>query len=205
MAGFDIAETSDLSVMETRCWELLASGAKSSKSPMHLVVVGTPQGSIARMRTVVLRRVDIETKRIYFHTDVRSAKTADIEKTGLLSWLAYDGLQRSQLFLSGKTVVHHMDALCRQHWSDTQHFSRRCYLLPEGPGRPLEDSDAYIDEALAGFQYSLEASEKGFEHFAVVETTADRMEWYYTFGRGNKRAEFNYEYGILQSACWLTP
>lgn len=205
MAGFDIAETSDLSVMEVRCWELLASGAKNSKSPMHLVVVGTPQGSIARMRTVVLRRVDIETKKLYFHTDMRSAKTSDIVKTGHLSWLAYDGSHRSQLFLIGKTVVHHMDGLCRLHWSGTQHFSRRCYLLPEGPGRPLKDADGYIDSDLAGFQYTLEESEKGFEHFAVVETTADRMEWYYTSGRGNKRAEFNYEDGDFQSACWLTP
>jgi hypothetical protein len=172
---------------------------------MHTVVIGTSDGMQARMRTVIIRRADQDTKRIYFHTDLRSGKVEDIRQTGHLSWLAYDAARRSQIRLSGPTVLHHGDERCRLHWRDTKHFSRRCYLLPEGPGRPLGNPSDAFDNRLSSFSYSAEESEAGFRNFVVVETLVQEMEWYYTYSRGNRRARFAYSDGDLASAQWLTP
>ena len=205
LTSFESSQTDDISYVEHVCWQILADAVMDRKHPMHTLVIGTAAGSLAHMRTVVLRRVDIDTKKLYFHTDIRSAKIDQIRATGQLSWLAYDPTRRSQLRLSGPTILHHGDELARLHWDKTQHFSRRCYLLPEGPSRPLMQDITTADERLSSFSYSKEESEAGFERFVVVETQVDSMEWYYTYSRGNRRALFSYQNGRLMDAAWLTP
>lgn len=205
MITFEHGDTDNLAFVEEICWKMLAEAVGNRKSPMHTVVVGTPNGHLAHMRTVVIRRVDTDEKKVYFHTDIRSSKIAEIRSSGHLSWLAYDPMLRSQVRLSGKTELHHMDDMCRSHWDKTRHFSRRCYLLPEGPGLPLHEGLPESDEKLGNFKYTLEESEAGFQNFVVVRTDVDWMEWYYTYSRGNKRASFRYLSGLLREATWLTP
>lgn len=202
---FESSQTDDITFVERICWQMLSDAAKDRKHPMHTVVIGTTVGALAQMRTVVLRRVDQNTRKLYFHTDIRSAKIDQIRATGQLSWLAYDPSRRSQIRLSGSTVLHHRNELAQLHWSGTQHHSRRCYLLPEGPGRPLNEDVTHEEERLSDFSYSYEESEAGFQHFVVVETQVDAMEWYYTFNRGNRRALFSYHQGRLTDQTWLTP
>lgn len=202
---FETSQTDDILFVEHVCWQILSDAVKDRNHPMHTVVIGTVAGALAQMRTVVLRRVDIDARKLYFHTDIRSAKVEQIRATGQLSWLAYDPSRRSQLRLSGPTILHHGDELARLHWEKTQHFSRRCYLLPDGPSKPLMQDVAVADERLSSFSYSKEESEAGFDHFVVVETQVDALEWYYTYSRGNRRALFSYHQGNLVNSTWLTP
>lgn len=205
MLTFESSQTEDIVFVETICWQMLSEAARDRRHPMHTVVVGTVAGALAQLRTVVLRRVDVDTRKLYFHTDIRSAKIEQIRSNGLLSWLAYDPGRRSQIRLSGPTILHHRNELARSHWASTQHHSRRCYLLADGPGRPLSPDASPMDERLSSFAYSAEESEAGFGQFVVVETTVDSMEWYYTFNKGNRRAIFSYLDGQLKDSSWLTP
>lgn len=205
MLMFESSQTEDIMFVEGICWQMLSEAARDRRQPMHTVVIGTVAGALAQLRTVVLRRVDIETRKIYFHTDIRSAKIEQIRATGQLTWLAYDPGRRSQIRLSGPTILHHGDDLARNHWAKTMHHSRRCYLLPEGPGRPVSEDATPTDERLSSFAYSNEESEAGFSQFVVVETTVDSMEWYYTYNKGNRRALFSYRDGQLFDSSWLTP
>jgi 3-hydroxyisobutyrate dehydrogenase len=202
---FETSQTDDITFVEHICWQMLSDAAKDRKHPMHTVVIGTVAGALAHLRTVVLRRVDIDTRKLYFHTDIRSAKIDQMLATGQISWLAYDPSRRSQIRLSGPTVIHHGDELAQLHWLNTQHHSRRCYLLPEGPGQPLMQDPAMEEDRLSDFSYSKEESEAGFERFVVVETQVDSMEWYYTHSKGNRRALFSYQHGHLVDQTWLTP
>lgn len=202
---FETEETEDIAFVEALCWRMLAEAARDRRSPMHTVVVGTADGQRANLRTVIIRRVDEADKRVYFHTDHRSGKVGEIRSSGQLAWLAYDASRRSQIRLTGPTVLHHRDELCRLHWQSTQHSSRRCYLMPEGPGQPLGQPTEAMEDRLSAFSYSMEESEAGFEHFVVVETNAIELEWYYTHSRGNRRARFRYEAGQLVRSEWLTP
>ena len=78
-------------------------------------------------------------------------------------------------------------------------------MLSEGPGLEINDPGTVMSSDLEAFNYTLEESESGFDNFAVVETTVDWMEWYYTHHTGNRRAVFQYESGELKKACWQTP
>jgi hypothetical protein len=195
----------DLITVESNCWQILSSAVSDRKHPMRSMVVGSVSGSMAQIRTVVLRKVEIETKRIYFHTDIRSNKIEDIKLTGQLSWLAYDQTLRTQIRLCGATVLHHGDDIAKVQWNLTHHHSRRNYLLPEGPGKNETEDFKIVKDKLSDFSYTLEESEAGFQNFVVVETSVEKLDWYYAHHTGNKRAAFTYEKGMLIHADWLTP
>jgi len=195
----------DLSTVEINCWGMLSTAVSDRKHPMRSMVVGSVAGSMAQIRTVVLRKVEIETKRIYFHTDIRSSKIEDIKFTGQLSWLAYDQTLRTQIRLCGPTVLHHGDGIAKAQWNLTHHHSRRNYLLPEGPGKNETEDFKIVKDKLSDFSYTLEESEAGFQNFVVVETTVEKLDWYYAHHTGNRRAGFTYANGSLIHADWLTP
>ena len=205
MLPIEPEEIIDLPFVETLCWKMLVEGATNRKSALHQAVIATAKDNLAFMRTVVLRRVDADTRKVYLHTDMRSKKMEDIERNGHLSWLVYDQSLRSQIRLSGKTIVHHLDDLCTEQWSKTGHHSRRYYMTDQPPSRELEQPSTGLNDALTAFDYTLEESEVGFQHFVVVETCIDWMEWYYTHSKGNRRAGFTYENGSLSNATWLMP
>jgi hypothetical protein len=69
----------------------------------------------------------------------------------------------------------------------------------------LNDASTGLNEPLTAFDYTLEESEVGFQHFVVVETCIDWMEWYYTHSKGNRRARFYYQDAIIKSSSWLMP
>jgi 3-hydroxyisobutyrate dehydrogenase len=201
----DATQEMDLMTVESSCWQMLSDAVSDRKHPMRSIVVGSVSGAMAQIRTVVLRKVEIETRKIYFHTDIRSSKIEDIQSTGQLSWLAYDQTQRTQIRLYGATIIHHGDAIAQTQWNLTQHHSRRNYLLPEGPGKKHSADFTSVAHQLSDFSYTLEESEVGFQNFVVVETTVEKLDWYYAHHTGNRRAGFSYENGSLIHADWLTP
>jgi pyridoxine/pyridoxamine 5'-phosphate oxidase len=194
-----------LPFVEELCWKLLSEAVSDRKSAMHQVVVSTAVGDIAHMRTVVLRRADIKEKSLYFHTDIRSSKVDDLKQNGMLSWLTYDQSLRTQIRLSGPTIIHHNDEICKEHWSKTGHHSRRYYMLDTDSNKVLSDRSTGLSPLLTAFDYTLEDSEVGFEYFAVVETKVTWMEWYFTHNTGNLRASFDYDASSLIESRWLAP
>jgi hypothetical protein len=201
----DAAQELDLVAVETRCWQMLSDSVGNRKHPMRTMVVGSVSGSMAQIRTIVMRKVETEERKIYFHTDIRSSKIDDIQATGQLSWLAYDPTQRTQIRLFGVTILHHGDAIAQAQWNLTQHHSRRNYLLPEGSGKKHSEDFKIRHDKLSDFSYTLEESEAGFKNFVVVVTTVEKLDWYYAHHTGNRRAGFTYDNGLLVHADWFTP
>ncbi|MEY2835060.1 MAG: hypothetical protein RLZZ557_722 [Bacteroidota bacterium] len=196
---------SSLHAVEEICWTLLHGGASSRKSAMHQASIATAVDGIALMRTVVLRRTDAVGKKLFLHTDGRSKKMQDFEKVDILSWLFYDQSVATQIRLSGRIHLHHQDDLCSEHWLKTGHHSRRYYMSAIAPSVPQIEPSTGLNPALTAFAYTQEESEVGFEHFVVVETAINWMEWYYTHHTGNRRAVFRYGNGSVQEAQWLSP
>ena len=201
----DATQEMDLMTVESSCWQMLSDAVSDRKHPMRTMVVGSVSGTMAQIRTIVLRKVEKETRKIYFHTDIRSSKIEDIQSTGQLSWLAYDPTQRTQIRLCGATILHHGYAIAKAQWNLTQHHSRRNYLLPEGPGKIHSVDFKSVEQQLSDFSYTLEESEVGFQNFVVVETTVEKLDWYYAHHTGNRRAGFTYDKGSIIHADWLTP
>ena len=192
----------DLTGLESACWQALQQGAKDRRSPLHSIVLSTVHGDEPRLRTVVLRRVDILEKRIYAHVDLRSPKAADIIGNPHTSWLAYEPEARVQIRLSGRSVIRNQDELCRQHWEATGHHSRRFYMRPR-EGQPLEEPQALQDE-LKDFLYTDTDTEMAYKDFAVICCDVTFMDIYGLHHEGNRRAEFHYENGMLVKSSWMS-
>jgi 3-hydroxyisobutyrate dehydrogenase len=203
--SMSVPDNLTLEQIESNCWKMLLEGVVDRNNLMHQAVVSNAKGNTSIMRTVILRRVDSQAKKLFFHTDYRSLKVASIQDTGMLSWLFYDQTQRTQIRLSGPTIVHHKDEYCKTHWDKTPHHSRRSYMFHKAPSTPLTSEDYGMSDKLITFNYTLEESEIGFNHFAVVETNVEWLEWYFTHHTGNKRAEFNFKNANLTNASWLMP
>lgn len=194
--------TEDLSSWEKACWEALKGGASDRRSPLHTIVLSTVHGQEPRLRTVVLRRVDITEKRIHAHVDLRSPKAAGVRVNPNTSWLAYDPVARVQIRLSGRSVVHNQDELCRQQWEATGHHSRRFYMRPQ-EGLPL-DAPQHLQEELRDFRYTDADTESAFADFAVICCQVEFMDIYALHHEGNRRAEFHYLGGELTQAKWMS-
>jgi 3-hydroxyisobutyrate dehydrogenase len=78
-------------------------------------------------------------------------------------------------------------------------------MLQTSPSTPLISEDYEMGDKLITFNYTLEESEIGFKHFAVVETSVDWLEWYFTHHTGNKRASFHFQNANIIKAQWLMP
>ncbi len=195
----------DLTGIEAFCWQIIFEAASNRKIAMHQPVIATAVEGRAHMRTVVLRRADIDRKAVYFHTEYRSLKLQDIIENSQLSWLFYDQNISTQIRLSGPTVIHHKDELATEHWEKTGHHSRRSYLQSLPPSTIIDKPATGLDNQLATFEYTIEETEKGFDHFTVIETQTNWMEWFFVHHEGNRRARFTYENGQLKTAEWLIP
>jgi 3-hydroxyisobutyrate dehydrogenase len=203
MFSFDVSDIEELDAVEHLCWRALTNACIHREAGMHTMVVSTLRNETPMSRVVVLRRVDPDTRKLYFHTDIRKDLLKDLQANPGMSWLGYDKTLRSQIRMFGKTILHHRDELAMEHWQKIQHPSRRCYLQTEAPGS-WSDGSAH-NEDLSGFSYSWEESELGFENFIVAETQVEWMDWYFTHNRGNRRAHFEYKSGSMSRMNWLHP
>ena len=201
MGSFQIDVSHGLSEIEQACWEMMENASKNRHAGMHHMVVGTVREGKPEIRTVILRGVNREEQRVYFHTDSRKEMFTDMSSGEPISLLVYDQQLRSQIRMKGHAVVHHMDELCKQRWANTADYSRRSYLQPGVPGLPAESPE--LPDNLRDFSYTLEESEVGFNNFVVMECVIDNMDWYFAHHQGNRRANFLYEGQALSYSCWL--
>ncbi len=201
MGSFQIDVSHGLSEIEQACWEMMENASKNRHAGMHHMVVGTVREGKPEIRTVILRGVNKEERRVYFHTDSRKEMFTDMSSGESISLLVYDQQLRSQIRMKGYAIVHHMDELCKQRWAKTADYSRRSYLQPGVPGLPAESPE--LPDNLRDFSYTLEESEVGFNNFVVMECVIENMDWYFAHHQGNRRANFVYEGQALSYSDWL--
>ncbi|MFN5423471.1 MAG: hypothetical protein ACK5AO_09410, partial [bacterium] len=79
------------------------------------------------------------------------------------------------------------------------------YMLQTSPTSELDEPSTGLTESLRDFNYTIDESEIGFEHFAVIETSATWMDWYFTHNTGNLHASFEYDGSSIIKSKWLAP
>lgn len=186
------------------CWRMLAEGAKRARHPFHTPVLGTSGHGGCDLRTVVLRSVDPDARELICHTDLRSAKCAQVRRDPRVSWLFYDAQAKVQLRIGGVAEVHSGDPLALERWRSSPTRSRRCYGVVPGPGTPIERAESGLPEPYTERTPTVEESDPWVEHFAVLRTRVERVEWLHLRAKGHLRARFEWSDGELAST-WLIP
>ncbi|MEM6854058.1 MAG: pyridoxamine 5'-phosphate oxidase [Planctomycetota bacterium] len=204
-------DTDDLPQLLEHLWDHLDAATRSAKPPFHLPTFCTINsdeklGPVPTARTVVLRRVDREHRRVICHTDRRAGKIDELQTHPVASWLFYDGPAKLQLRVTGRVSIHHDDELADQQWAESALTSRRCYLAPHPPGQAADHPSPNLPEALRDRPPTEAESAAGRSNFAVLACVADRFEMLHLKHSGHRRAAFvwNAENAPPQMS-WLEP
>lgn len=188
----------------TSIWELISDGAVNSNKPFHTPVIGTVSNDSAKIRTVVLRKFDLEKLLLIFHTDIRSNKIKELIENSNLSWLFYDPTERIQVRILSTAIILTEGELFETQWNSNQLMSRRCYTITEKPGTITKFPSSGIPNQFLERLITESESELGKNNFAVAASRIKSINWLFLKSNGNISAEFNFtENGIIQN--WIIP
>ena len=153
-------------------------------------------------RIVVLRKSDQKNNFLQFHSDIRSDKIEKLKKNSKAAMLFYDKEEKIQVRLKVDCTINHENDVTKDSWSKTQHISRKCYLVDNGPGSETEIPTSGLKPELDNFDYTKEQSEEGYRNFTVIQCEVKLIEWLYLAAKGHRRARFNLE---NNKNTWLIP
>ena len=153
-------------------------------------------------RIVVLRKSDQKNNLLQFHSDIRSDKIEKLKKNSKAAMLFYDKEEKIQVRLKVDCTINHENGVTKDSWSKTQHISRKCYLVDNGPGSETEIPTSGLKPELDNFDYTKEQSEEGYKNFTVIQCKIKSIEWLYLAAKGHRRAKFDLE---NNKDHWLVP
>lgn len=165
----------------------LTRAARDRKSPMHVPVVGTPDGDL---RMMVLRACDAGIGLLRFHTDARSPKALTIGANGMASVLAFDPEAKIQLRVKGPARIESTGPVADAAWAAASEYARRCYLALGAPGSPTDQPRSGLPEEVEGIRPSEEQLLPARENFAVLLVQPTALDWLYLAHDGHRRAQF---------------
>ena len=194
----------DLDKVYSKIWNLLNLGLQDRDAPFHIPVFISGEKNKSDGRIVVLRGIDENYKKIWFHSDIRSKKIRILKSNPEGVLLFYDKGEKIQLRISGKTKVNYQNDITLNAWKKTAHMSRQCYLGDKAPGLEISAPSSGLTEKADNLKYSIEESEVGYKNFCVVETFITSIEWLYLAAKGHRRANFDFINNSVKKR-WLIP
>ena len=120
--------------IEKKIWELLTQAVTNRTSNFRTPVFICGNAEDIDGRVVVLRKADQENSFVQFHSDLRSTKIPKVRSNPNCAFLFYDKEEKIQVRIKSICSVHQNDDVTKEAWSKTQHISRKCYLVKDGPG-----------------------------------------------------------------------
>ncbi|MBF5013071.1 pyridoxamine 5'-phosphate oxidase family protein [Burkholderia pseudomultivorans] len=177
-----------LSATYDRLWSCIESGVGAPRSPFTMLQLATLGiDGAPKVRTVVLRQVCRDTRRLSLHTDVRSEKVAELRRDPRVALVGVDLDALVQIRVEGIASICDDEAERRALWQSSRPHTLLLYRAPLPPGTPVESPD---DAHLAANQGSA-ATDDGYANFCVIHVTATRIDWLELAHAGHRRAVFD--------------
>ena len=192
----------DFKEIKKKIWSMLDDAVTNRSSQFRIPVFICGDKSDFDGRIVVLRKSDQKNKIIQFHSDIRSDKIEKLKKNSKAAMLFYDKVEKIQVRLKVQCVVNHNNEITKDSWSKTQHISRKCYLVDNGPGTESDIPTSGLKPELDNFEFTMEQSEEGYKNFTVIQCKVKSIEWLYLAAKGHRRAKFDLE---TNKNAWLVP
>ena len=192
----------DFSEIKKKIWLMLDKAVNDRSSPFRIPVFICGNQSNLDGRIVVLRKSDKENNLVQFHSDIRSDKIAKLEANKNAAMLFYDKEEKIQGRRKVECNINHQNEGTKQAGEKTQHISRKCYLVDNGPGTESNKPTSGLKPELDNFDYSKEKSEEGYKNFTVIQCNIKSIEWLYLAAKGHRRAKFDLK---NNKETWLVP
>ncbi len=192
----------DFKEIKKKIWSMLENSVTDRSSPFRIPVFICGDQSDLDGRIVVLRKADNRNNLVQFHSDIRSDKIEKLKKNSKAAMLFYDKEEKIQVRLKVECLVNHNNNVTKESWSKTQHISRKCYLVDNGPGTESNTPTSGLKPELDNFEFTMEQSEEGYKNFTVIQCKIKSIEWLYLAAKGHRRARFDIE---NNKENWLVP
>ena len=192
----------DFNEIKKKIWLMLDDAITNRASQFRIPTFICGDQSDFDGRIVVLRKSDQLNNTVQFHSDIRSDKIEKLKKNPKAAMLFYDKDEKIQVRLKIECVVNHNNEITKESWLKTQHISRKCYLVDNGPGSESASPTSGLKPELDNFEFTLEQSEEGYKNFTVIQCKIKLIEWLYLAAKGHRRARFNLE---TKKDTWLVP
>lgn len=173
-------------------WAVLNRAASDPDHALCRLTFATAHAGTPNLRTVVLREAEPEERRLSFHTDRRSKKVEEVRNSAQIAWHGWDPDSLQQFRLYGSATVHRDDAVAARLWDTEEPEALTHYLRPDATGTPVEAPDDGLPPRAHEESLSREDVAAGRQHFAVVRTRIDRIDWLHLHPEGHYRATFQY-------------
>ena len=192
----------DFNEIKKKIWLMLDDAITNRASQFRIPTFICGDQSDFDGRIVVLRKSDQLNNTVQFHSDIRSDKIEKLKKNSKAAMLFYDKDEKIQVRLKIECVVNHNNEITKESWSKTQHISRKCYLVDNGPGSESTSPTSGLKPELDNFEFTMEQSEEGYKNFTVIQCKIKLIEWLYLAAKGHRRARFDLE---TKKDTWLVP
>jgi len=192
----------DFNEIKKKIWLMLNNALTDRNSQFRIPVFMCGDQSDFDGRIIVLRKSDRQNNIVQFHSDIRSDKIEKLKKNSKAGMLFYDKEEKIQVRLKVECIVNHDNEVTKESWSKTQHISRKCYLVDNGPGTVSDFPTTGLKPELDNFDYTKEQSEEGYKNFTVIQCKIKSIEWLYLAAKGHRRARFDLE---NNKDHWLVP
>ncbi len=181
-------------------WKALAAGAGPQRSPLTMWQAATngigAAAGMPQVRTVVLRDADQQGDTVSFHTDMRSAKVAELRADPRIAMTGLDLGNFVQIRLEGRAQICADEAERRAVWNAARPHTLILYRTPFAPGTPLDAPEAgHVQEP---------GSDDGYANFCVIRVVLDKLEYLDISPEGHQRAVFLRK-GDDWHGAWIAP
>ena len=192
----------DFTEIKKKIWSLLDDAVTNRSSQFRIPTFICGHNNDIDGRIVVLRKADQQNNLVQFHSDIRSDKIEFLKNNPNAALLFYDKDEKIQVRLKVNCVINHKNDITKISQEKTQHISRKCYLVNNGPGTESDIPTSGLKPELDNFDYTKEQSEEGYKNFTVIQCKIKSIEWLYLAAKGHRRAKFDLE---SNKDTWLVP
>ena len=192
----------DFREIKKKIWSMLDDAVTNRSSQFRIPTFICGHNNDLDGRIVVLRKSDQQNNLVQFHSDIRSDKIELLKNNSNAALLFYDKDEKIQVRLKVNCIINYKNDITKNSWEKTQHISRKCYLVDNGPGTESDVPTSGLKPELDNFDYTKEQSEEGYKNFTVIQCKIKSIEWLYLAAKGHRRAKFDLE---SKKDTWLVP
>jgi pyridoxamine 5'-phosphate oxidase len=195
-----------LADLDQLSWQQLTAAPTEKENGFRTFVLSTltTGNNLPDARTVVLRQANQATRTLWFHTDKRAQKVAQLRQLPDALLLFWDEKSQVQLRCRVNTQIHTNDVLADAQWAAIGEGTRKMYLSEHEPGSVQPAPYPGFPVVLGEEKPTRAESEEGRPNFAAVACTVLTMDYLHLSRAGQTRALFEYG-GENIHQQWLAP